>query len=119
MKENPVIVTVTGLTVEVEGRTLVDRVSLRIRPGTVTALVGASGSGKTTTGLALLGEYPPGARVTGDVAVHGTRIGYVPQHPAAVLNPARRTGALLFDLARQQVRDLPRSQRRTAARLRV
>ncbi|MBM7440114.1 ABC transporter ATP-binding protein [Streptomyces sp. HB132] len=119
MKENPVLVTVTGLTVEVEGRTLVDRVSLRIRSGTVTALVGTSGSGKTTTGLALLGEFPAGARVTGEVAVHGARIGYVPQHPATVLNPARRTGALLLDLARQQVRDLPRPRRRAAARRRV
>ncbi|MFD5871184.1 ABC transporter ATP-binding protein [Streptomyces sp. NPDC060322] len=117
--ENRVIATVTALTVEVDGRALVDRVSLRIRPGTVTALVGASGSGKTTTGLALFGEFPSGARVTGDVTVHGTRIGYVPQHPAAVLNPARRTGALLQDMARQQVRDLPRSRRRAAARQRV
>ncbi|MDX3329187.1 ATP-binding cassette domain-containing protein [Streptomyces sp. ME02-6979-3A] len=119
MNENPVLASVTALTVEVDGRALVDRVSLRIRPGTVTALVGASGSGKTTTGLALLGEYPAGARVTGEVTVHGTRIGYVPQHPAAVLNPARRTGALLHDMARRQVRDLPRPQRRTAARQRV
>ncbi|MFJ8885754.1 ABC transporter ATP-binding protein [Streptomyces sp. NPDC102402] len=119
MNENPVIASLTGLTVEVDGRTLVDRVSLRIRPGTVTALVGASGSGKTTTGLALLGEYPAGARVTGEVTVEGTRIGYVPQHPAAVLNPARRTGALLRDIARRQVRALPRSRRRAAVRERV
>ncbi|WP_424921156.1 ABC transporter ATP-binding protein [Streptomyces sp. wa1] len=119
MKENPVIAAVTGLTVEVDGRALIDRVSLRIRPGTVTALVGASGSGKTTTGLALLGEFPAGARVTGEVAVHGTRIGYIPQHPAAVLNPARRAGALLRDMARMQVRDLPRSRRRAAVRQRV
>ncbi|MFE9725772.1 ABC transporter ATP-binding protein [Streptomyces sp. NPDC005794] len=119
MNENPVIATVTGLTVEVGGRTIVDRVSLRVRPGTVTALVGASGSGKTTTGLALLGEYPTGARVTGEVVVHDTRIGYIPQHPAAVLNPARRTGALLRDMARQQVRDLPRPRRRATARHRV
>ncbi|MEV0026170.1 ATP-binding cassette domain-containing protein [Streptomyces atroolivaceus] len=119
MNENPVIATVSGLTVEIDGRALVDRVSLRIRPGTVTALVGASGSGKTTTGLALLGEYPAGARVTGEVDVRGARIGYVPQHPAAVLNPARRTGSLLRDMARRQVRDLPRSRRRDAARQRV
>ncbi|MFE4450137.1 ABC transporter ATP-binding protein [Streptomyces sp. NPDC056796] len=119
MNESPVIAAVTGLTVEVDGRVLVDRVSFRIRAGTVTALVGASGSGKTTTGLALLGEYPPGARVTGEVTVPGTRTGYVPQHPAAVLNPVRRTGALLSDLARQQVQDLPRRCRRAAARQRV
>ncbi|MEV3929925.1 ATP-binding cassette domain-containing protein [Streptomyces sp. NPDC049944] len=119
MNENPVTAALTALTVEVDGRTLVDRVSLRIRPGTVTALVGASGSGKTTTGLALLGEYPAGARVTGEVTVPEARIGYVPQHPAAVLNPALRTGALLRDLARLQVRDLPRSRRRAAARERV
>ncbi|MET9593953.1 ATP-binding cassette domain-containing protein [Streptomyces sp. NPDC006516] len=115
MNQEPALAALTDLTVEVDGEVLVDRVSLRILPGTVTALVGASGSGKTTTGLALLGEYPAGARVTGEVSVHGARIGYVPQHPAAVLNPARRTGALLNDMARQQVRHLPRRERRAAA----
>ncbi|MFI8004752.1 ATP-binding cassette domain-containing protein [Streptomyces sp. NPDC086010] len=98
---------------------LLDRVSLRLTAGTVTALVGASGSGRTTTGLALLGEYPPGARVTGEVSVDGGVVGYVPQYPAAVLNPVRRTGALLYDVARQQVRQLPRPRRRAAARQRV
>ncbi|MFE1320611.1 ABC transporter ATP-binding protein [Kitasatospora phosalacinea] len=89
---------VDGLTVAVAGRRLVDGVSLRVHPGRVTALVGASGSGKTTTALALLGEYPDGAEVTGRVAAPA--VGYVPQHPAAALNPARRVGALLHDIAR-------------------
>ncbi|MFE2022265.1 ABC transporter ATP-binding protein [Streptomyces sp. NPDC059499] len=119
MNQHPVLAEISSLSVEIDGRALVDRVSLRVRAGTVTALVGASGSGKTTTGLALLGEYPAGARVTGEVRVHDTRVGYVPQHPAAVLNPARRIGALLHDMARQQVRDLPRTRRRTAAGQRV
>ncbi|MEU0144712.1 ATP-binding cassette domain-containing protein [Streptomyces sp. NPDC006288] len=119
MRQNPVLATVTGLTVEVGAKVLVDRVSLRLRAGTVTALVGASGSGKTTTGLALLGEYPAGALVSGEVSVDGGRVGHVPQHPSAVLNPARRTGALLHDMARRQVRDLPRPLRRAAARQRV
>ena len=103
---------IRNLRVEVGGRAIVDGVSLQARPGKVTALVGASGSGKTTTGLALLGEYPPGARVTGDVrlAADGP-VGYVPQHPAAVLNPARRITALLSDIARAQVRHLPRGRR--------
>ncbi|KRV46659.1 peptide ABC transporter ATP-binding protein [Wenjunlia vitaminophila] len=111
---------VRELRVEIGGRAIVDGVSLRALPGRVTALVGASGSGKTTTGLALLGEYPPGARVTGDVRVGaGGPAGYVPQHPATVLNPARRISALLTDIARAQVRDLPRARRGTAARQRV
>ncbi len=101
------------------GRAIVDGVSLTARPGRVTALVGASGSGKTTTGLALLGEYPPGARVTGEVRVAQGLAGYVPQHPASVLNPARRVSALLYDIARRQVRELPRGARREAARERV
>lgn len=111
---------IENLRVEIDGRPLVDGVSLRVLPGQVTALVGASGSGKTTTGLALLGEHPPGARVSGEVRVSGGGpVGYVPQHPAAVLNPARRVGALLDDIAREQVRDLPRTARRTEARTRV
>ncbi|MFI8849948.1 ABC transporter ATP-binding protein [Streptomyces sp. NPDC053499] len=111
---------VRGLRVEADGSTIVDGVSLKAVPGRVTALVGASGSGKTTTGLALLGEYPPGARVTGDVrlAADGL-VGYIPQHPAAVLNPARRISALLTDIARAQVGHLPRSRRRSAIRSRV
>lgn len=111
---------IENLRVEIDGRAIVDGVSLRVLPGRVTALVGASGSGKTTTGLALLGEHPPGARVSGEVRVSGGGpVGYVPQHPAAVLNPARRVGALLVDIAREQVRDLPRATRRTEARTRV
>jgi peptide/nickel transport system ATP-binding protein len=111
---------ICDLRVEIDGRAIVDGVRLRVLPGRVTALVGASGSGKTTTGLALLGEYPSGARVTGEVR-HTTDgpVGYVPQHPAAVLNPARRVGALLHDIARPQVRHLPRAERRTAARAKI
>ncbi|MFB7473125.1 ABC transporter ATP-binding protein [Kitasatospora sp. NPDC056184] len=93
------LATVDRLRVRVGARVLVDGVSLRVRPGRVTALVGPSGSGKTTTALALLGAYPDGAAVSGTV-VPGPRVGYVPQHPGAVLNPARRVGVLLRDLAR-------------------
>ncbi|MFM9372968.1 ABC transporter ATP-binding protein [Streptomyces sp. Da 82-17] len=117
--EPETVAEVDGLCVDIDGRTIVDGVSLRVRPGTVTALVGASGSGKTTTGLALLGEYPDGARVTGEVRVPDGLVGYVPQHPGAVLNPARRVDALLRDIARTQVRHLPRRERRVVANERV
>ncbi|MEU7729446.1 ATP-binding cassette domain-containing protein [Streptomyces sp. NPDC040724] len=91
---------VRDLRVEIGGRAIVDGVSLTARAGRITAVIGPSGSGKTTTGLALLGEYPPGARVEGAVLTERAGpVGYVPQHPAAVLNPARRVGALLGDVA--------------------
>ncbi|MET9679191.1 ABC transporter ATP-binding protein [Streptomyces coeruleorubidus] len=112
-----IVAEIRDLRVEIDGRTIVDGVNLRVLPGRVTALVGASGSGKTTAGLALLGEYPAGARVTGEVRRPGDGpVGYVPQHPAAVLNPARRVSALLDDIARPRVRHLPRRERRGAAR---
>ncbi|MFI8090780.1 ABC transporter ATP-binding protein [Streptomyces sp. NPDC086080] len=111
---------IRDLRVEVGGRAIVDGVTLSALPGRVTALVGPSGSGKTTTGLALLGEYPQDARVSGAVELAaGDTVGYIPQHPAAVLNPARRVSALLTDIARAQVRHLPRRRRRAAARQRV
>ncbi|MBM7775314.1 peptide/nickel transport system ATP-binding protein [Actinokineospora baliensis] len=91
------VVTVTDLRVTV-GRALVDGVSFEVGAGEVLAIVGASGSGKTTTGLALLGEYPAGAEVSGEVKVRG-RAGFVPQHPGAVLNPVRRVGSVLRELA--------------------
>ncbi|MEU9187438.1 ATP-binding cassette domain-containing protein [Streptomyces sp. NPDC048484] len=119
MNGTTAVAEIEELTVEVGGRRIVDGVSLRVLPGRVTALVGASGSGKTTTGRALLGEFPSGARVTGSVRVTQALVGYVPQHPAEVLNPARRIGALLHDIARGQVRELPRPERRPAARERV
>ncbi|GAA3502842.1 ABC transporter ATP-binding protein [Streptomyces prasinosporus] len=111
---------IRDLRVEIGGRAIVDGVSLRVLPDRVTALIGASGSGKTTTGLALLGEYPAGAHVTGEVRPGaGGLVGYVPQHPASALNPARRVSALLTDIARAQVGHLPRGRRRAAARERV
>ncbi|BCL25854.1 ABC transporter ATP-binding protein [Streptomyces aurantiacus] len=119
MSGSTAVAEIEGLTVEVGGRRIVDGVSLRVLPGKVTALVGASGSGKTTTGRALLGEFPSGAVVSGSVRVAEALVGYVPQHPAAVLNPARRVGALLHDIARGQVRELPRRERRPAALQRV
>lgn len=110
------VVRVDGLAAVAGSSILVDGVSFDVWPGQVTALVGASGSGKTTSALALLGEHGNGVRLEGTVEVDGqvvvdsngpTRaasgvrgrvVAYMPQHPGSALNPARRIGATLREL---------------------
>ncbi|WP_433161727.1 ABC transporter ATP-binding protein [Kribbella sp. CA-247076] len=107
---------VRGLAATAGSSILVDNVSFEVWPGQVTALVGASGSGKTTSALALLGEHGNGVQLAGDVEVdgqvvvdgngptaaapslRGRVVAYMPQHPGSALNPARRIGATLREL---------------------
>lgn len=59
------------LSVAVEGKTVVDGVSLTMRPGQVTALLGANGAGKSELVLAVAGLLPV---AKGTVTVNGTPI---------------------------------------------
>jgi peptide/nickel transport system ATP-binding protein len=85
---------------------LVDQLSFSIRPGEVLALIGESGSGKTTTALALMGYARHGCRISGggvrigeiDVlrlsatqlrALRGRTVAYIAQSAAASFNPSR------------------------------
>ncbi|MCX2732249.1 ABC transporter ATP-binding protein [Saccharopolyspora sp. NFXS83] len=124
------VVDVGELKVSLGARPVVAGVSFAMAAGEVTALVGESGSGKTTTGLALLGEHPPGAEVDGEVVVAGHRveaerppapgqIGYIPQHPSAALNPVRRVGSVLREIARRHIGAVPRAQRKELVRTKV
>jgi peptide/nickel transport system ATP-binding protein len=87
----------------------VDGVSFSMAAGETVGLVGESGCGKTTIGLALLGLLPSGGRITGgsitlagrDVSaleeselrkVRGDRIGVVFQDPLTSLNPTMTIG---------------------------
>jgi peptide/nickel transport system ATP-binding protein len=110
-------IVVESLRVLVRGTTrdIVDDISFEIAPGEVLGLVGESGSGKTTVGLALLGHTRRGVQIgggsvrLGDVDVlklsepelehtRGRLISYVPQDPAAALNPALRIGTQLREI---------------------
>ena len=74
-----------GLTKRLGGRTVVQDVSFRCEPGTVTGFLGPNGAGKTTTLRMLCGLLDPDA---GDAAVLGGPYRALP-------NPARRVGILL------------------------
>ncbi|MGW6279947.1 ABC transporter ATP-binding protein [Kribbella sp. NPDC055071] len=107
------LVRVRGLGAVAGSSILVDGVGFDVFAGEVTALVGASGSGKTTSALALLGESGQGVELSGEVwvdgqlvvagnaaAIRGRVVAYMPQHPGSALNPARRVGTTLRELER-------------------
>lgn len=111
------LVTVTGLEVGLPGGPLLlASAGLALRRGRITVLTGPSGSGKTTLLRAVLGDLPPGARVTrGDVRVLGEdvfalpparlrelrrhRLAFVGQDPGSGLNPRMRVRDLVAELA--------------------
>ncbi|WP_138470685.1 ABC transporter ATP-binding protein [Poseidonocella sp. HB161398] len=94
---------------------IIKGVSFDIAPGEIVALIGESGSGKTTIALSLMGHARPGCRIsggriaiggddvtamseTGRAALRGTRVSYVPQSAAAAFNPAKRIMAQVIEI---------------------
>ena len=99
-------VIVQDLHVTAGDQTLVDRLSFSIEPGEVLALIGESGSGKTTTALALMGFARYGCTIAGGSvhiggtdmlrlpparqrALRGRTVSYIAQSAAASFNPSR------------------------------
>ncbi|MGV8911381.1 MAG: thiol reductant ABC exporter subunit CydC [Rhodoglobus sp.] len=75
---------VVDLTISYDGRALpaVDQLSFRATPGTITALDGPSGSGKSSVLEVLAGNREPnGGSVWG---IDVSRVAWVPQHPQTV-----------------------------------
>lgn len=85
---------------------IVKDVSFSVQAGEVVALIGESGSGKTTIALSLLGYVRRGCRISGGqirigetdlvgadprelIALRGRRVAYVAQSASASFNPAR------------------------------
>ncbi|GLR88561.1 ABC transporter ATP-binding protein [Bradyrhizobium iriomotense] len=96
---------------------IIKDVSLDIAEGEIVALIGESGSGKTTIAMTLLGYARQGCRITGgEVRVdgidmvslsesershlRGTTVAYVPQSAAAAFNPAITIMDQVIEVAR-------------------
>ena len=101
------------------GRTIeiIKGVSLEVAEGEIVALIGESGSGKTTIAMSLMGYARPGCRICGgeiwvdgaDMAalsekerasMRGAKVSYVPQSAAAAFDPAARIMEQVVEVAR-------------------
>ncbi len=102
----------SGRTVEI-----IKGVSFNIAKGEIVALIGESGSGKTTIALTLMGHAREGCRISGgeiqvdgqDMAalseserskVRGTTVAYIPQSAAAAFNPATKIMEQVIEVTR-------------------
>jgi len=106
-----VILTMRGLRIEGQAdeqwQEIVHGIDLDLRRGEVLGLIGESGAGKSTIGLAAMGYARPGCRISGGEIkfdgidlmtasedtkrqLRGVRISYVAQSAAASFNPAHR-----------------------------
>lgn len=86
---------------------IIKGVSFDVAPGEIVALIGESGSGKTTIALSLMGHTRSGCSITGGTItlgedtvtsmtermrarLRGTKVSYIPQSAAAAFNPSKR-----------------------------
>jgi ABC-type dipeptide/oligopeptide/nickel transport system ATPase component len=121
---------ISGLTLRISSVEILRGVDLSLAAGRIQGLAGESGSGKTMTGLAVLGLLPAGSQVTGSVTyrgqellalpprrrndLRGAEIAMVFQDPSTSLHPMLSVGAQLTDHLRHHL-NLDRAASRARA----
>ncbi|PJX61467.1 ABC transporter, partial [Klebsiella sp. E-Nf3] len=133
------LVEIRGLKVEAttdSGRRIdiIKGIDIDIAEGEIVALIGESGSGKTTIALTLMGYARPGCRISGGsvtvagqdmvqlseaerARVRGTKISYVPQSAAAAFNPAQKIIDQVIEVTRIHHLMPPQEARKKAVEL--
>jgi peptide/nickel transport system ATP-binding protein len=112
----PPLLSIDSLQVWIRDVPILKDVSLQIGVGEIVGLVGASGSGKSLTALAIMQLLPPQARLRGAVNLHGAPligksdrelqairgrdIGMVFQEPMTALNPLMKIGDQVAETVR-------------------
>ncbi len=113
---------------------IIKGVSFDIAAGEIVALIGESGSGKTTIAMTLLGYARPGCRISAGAVrvdghdmttisererarIRGAKVAYVPQSAAAAFNPATRIIDQVIEVTRIHGLMSPEAARLKAIRL--
>jgi len=108
---------VTNLSVHVKGKAILDRVSFNVPQGKITAIVGGSGSGKTSIASSILGLLPEPLQMTqGQILfdnkdlflfnqeqlrlIRGSKMAMVFQEPLWAFNPLMTIGEQMDEVLR-------------------
>jgi peptide/nickel transport system ATP-binding protein len=125
------LLAISGLNVSIGAVHIVNDLALKLEAGEILGVVGASGSGKSMTALAIMRLLPQAAASSGIVrldgeslsampeprmrAIRGRKIGMVFQDPTGALNPLIRIGDQIAETVRLH-RSVGAAEARAAAR---
>ncbi|MEM9576939.1 MAG: dipeptide ABC transporter ATP-binding protein [Pseudomonadota bacterium] len=121
---------IQNLTIRINGKPVVEGVSLSVAPGEILAITGESGSGKSMTSFATMHLLPHGAALSGTIrldgedltalsepalcARRGRDMGMVFQEPMTALNPVHSIGRQVAETIRIHTGASPAEARRQA-----